>query len=130
MSRLLLEDTFVGNAKIRALSDREFRVWLRLLSHCARANDGRVDVELVGEVAGLTAAIFARYIDLGLLDHHDDVFEVHDWGVYNGATIDERVAAFLHSHPGASANEVVRGVPARRSTVLDAIKRYQQNGSE
>jgi hypothetical protein len=96
VSWLRVDDGFTGNAKIIQLTDREFRVWMRLLCHCARTRDPSVDKIALNEVAGLSKALVARFAKLELLDVVGDAFEVHDWPQYQpkDATSAERQAAW------------------------------------
>lgn len=82
MSWVRVDDGFTSNAKIVQLSDRDFRVWMRLLCHCARTRDPSVDKVALNEVAGLTKASVGRFAALVLLDPVGDDFEVHDWPQY------------------------------------------------
>jgi hypothetical protein len=80
MAWLRLDDGFAGHPKIAALTDGEFRVWLRLLCHCARYKRPTVDALTRREVTGLSAKKVTRFIALGLLDEAGDgSFVVHDW---------------------------------------------------
>jgi hypothetical protein len=77
-----LDDGFASNAKIAALSDRELRVWLRVLCHCAKAQDPTVDKITRQEVPGLTTTVVRKLVDLELLDDVGGDHEVHDWACY------------------------------------------------
>lgn len=82
MSWLRLDDGFTGNAKISELTDREFRVWMRVLCHCAKAQDPTVDKIVRREVAGFNGPALAKFKDVGLLDDIGTDYEVHDWAKY------------------------------------------------
>lgn len=124
MSRLLLDDRFMVNPKIRALDDREFRVWVGLLCLSVEADDPRI------AASDVAPEHLKRFAALRLLDRLDSTwYAVHDWAIYNGSTVDDRVSAYLSAHPTASANEVVRNVPVARQAVLAAVRRYRANGS-
>lgn len=94
MPWLRLDDGFTSNSKIAQLSNTEFRVWMRLLCHCARSHDPSVDAAARNEVVGLTGKAVLRFAGLGLLDPVGDNFEVHDWTHYlpKDATNAERQA--------------------------------------
>jgi hypothetical protein len=122
MGWLRIDDNYSSNAKIAALSDREYRVWHRVLEYCARNRDPLVDGRTVREVAGLQPRMLGRFREVGLLDENERGLVAHDWELYNAGTVEERVAGFLRSHPGASANDVQRSVPGRRADILAAIR--------
>lgn len=85
MSWLRIDDAFASHPKIAALSDRELRVWLRVLCYCSRHEDPTVDRGTMQEVPGLTSAVIQRLTTLALLDPVDEpagVYEVHDWTDY------------------------------------------------
>lgn len=88
MSWLRIDDGFAEHYKISELTDKEFRVWVRLLCYAARNNGraGRLTAAMRREVVGLTDAMTKRFVTLGLLDNDDDdegVLAVHDWRAYN-----------------------------------------------
>lgn len=89
MSWLRLDDGFASHPKVAGLTDREFRVWVRLLLFCARyRTKGFVDIPVVlAEVGGLTRPMLDRLKLRGLLDQSDDPERpgliVHDWLEYN-----------------------------------------------
>lgn len=82
MSWLRIDDGFASNKKIAALTDRELRVWLRVLCFCARAEDPTVDHLTINEVKGLDTRKVARFAELALLDTVGKSHEVHDWVKY------------------------------------------------
>lgn len=96
MSWVRLEDSFTSHPKIMELSDADFRVWIRLLCHCAKVKDPSVDTKTRKEVGGLTAGRVKRFESLGLLDRERNSHEVHDWTHYapKDASSAERVRAF------------------------------------
>jgi len=127
--RLLLDSGFTSHPKVRALTDRQFRTLVRLLCYCAETDDATVDEGVMGEVSGLNVATVRRLAELRLLDRNDDgSYVVHHFYIYNGTTVDVRVAAFLETYPDATANEVAAGVPVRRQAVLDAVRRVRGIG--
>ena len=79
MSWLRIDDGFTANKKIAPLSDRDFRVWVRLLCHCAKAQDPTVDNPTIAEVSGLNSRRIRVYFDAELLDETNGVYVVHDW---------------------------------------------------
>lgn len=117
MSWLRLDDGFAGHPKIAALSDGEFRVWLRLLCYCGKVHDPTVDSVAIREVKGLTSRKISRYFDLELLDKSGTDFEVHDWPIYQpkDATGAERQARW-RARRNASRNGPRNG-PDRDETV-------------
>lgn len=68
-----------SHPKIAQLTDREFRVWMRLLSFCAAYQDPSVDKIALSEVTGLSSIMVTRFETLGLLDIVGESFEIHDW---------------------------------------------------
>lgn len=82
MPWLRLDDGFTSNSKIAQLNNGEFRVWMRLLCHCARSHDPSVDTACRNEVVGLSGKAVSRFADLGLLDQIGPDYEVHDWTHY------------------------------------------------
>ena len=79
MAWLRIDDGFTANAKIAQLTDAEFRVWMRLLCHCASSRDPSVDSVARREVSGLSSARVKRFLELDLLDRIGGDYEVHDW---------------------------------------------------
>jgi hypothetical protein len=107
MSWTRLDDNFPANPKIAALSDAEFRVWVRVLCHCGRVHSPRIDDRNRGEIVGLTPTRIKKFVAYGLLDpvkneenfeeisrKNGAIFEVHDWRNYQpkDATSAERQA--------------------------------------
>lgn len=82
MGWLRIHDGFTANSKIAELNDGEFRVWMRLLCHCANSRDPSVDRVAKREISGLNSRRIRRFADLGLLDEIGSDFEVHDWSKY------------------------------------------------
>ena len=79
MSWLRIDDRFASHPKAAQLTDREFRVWMRLLCFCAAYQDPSVDKVALNEVNGLTSSMVRRFGTLGLIDVVGDSFEIHDW---------------------------------------------------
>lgn len=82
MAWLRIDDGFAVHPKIAALTDRELRVWLRLLCYCSRHSDPSVDAVTKQEVVGLTSAAIRKFAELELLDPAGTDYEVHDWALY------------------------------------------------
>lgn len=75
MSWLRIDDTMMENPKIEALTDRQLRVWLRLLCYCARQRNGGelppTRTQRAQLVPGLTPTLIAKLANLGLIDIQD-----------------------------------------------------------
>lgn len=102
MSWLRIDDGFASHRKIAALTDREFRVWLRVLCYCAQSRRGTVDKVTIQEVVGLTRNLAERYADLELLDRAEGTdFVVHDWAKFNpkDPTSADRIRRFRENNP-------------------------------
>lgn len=127
MSRVLLDDRFPFHPKIRVLSDRHFRAWVKLLCLCSQQDEATVDEALLKEVR-LSPRDASKLVSVGLLDTHGDRWAVHNFDLYNGASVEERVASYLRDHPDASANQVARQIPASRNAVLAAVRQYRDTG--
>ncbi len=82
MTWLRVDDGFASHPKIGKLSDKDFRIWVRVLCHCARYEDPTVDDATMGEVKDLTEARIKRFHELRLLDKSGHAYEVHDWVKY------------------------------------------------
>jgi hypothetical protein len=79
LSWLRIDDRMASHPKIAQLTDREFRIWMRLLSFCAAYQDPSVDKVALSEVNGLSPVIVTRFAALDLLDIAGDSYEIHDW---------------------------------------------------
>lgn len=82
MSWLRVDDRFADHPKIGALTDREFRIWVRTLCYCARYRDPTVDDATLAAVKGLDRKRVERFFELDLLDREADSFVIHDWHEY------------------------------------------------
>ena len=82
MAWLRIDDGFTRNSKIAQLTDAEFRVWMRLLCHCAGSRDPSVDDVAMREVAGLNRQRVQRFHHLDLVDEIGGSYEIHDWLLY------------------------------------------------
>lgn len=83
MAWLRIDDGFTGHPKVAALSDGEFRAWVRLLCWSAAYKTDEVPRGIVGSIVGITKKRLERYAELGLLDEDDSGYTVHDWYSYN-----------------------------------------------
>lgn len=113
MSWLRIDDGFAFHPKIGKLSDRNFRVWMRVLCHCSRYEDPTVDEATIGEVKGLTEATVARFAEVGLLDKSGHSFEIHDWAKYQpkDSTGAERQAKWRARRNGRVTVNVTDDIP-------------------
>lgn len=123
MSWLRLDDGFDTHRKILALgSDQRRWTWQRVLLYTCRHRSDEVPDAIRDAIPKATPAFIRDCIRLGLVDLGDDgVKRVHDWSIYNGGTLEERIAAFLTQNPDASANEVQRAVGGKRELVLALV---------
>lgn len=86
MAWLRIDDKFPSHPKVAQLSDREFRVHLRVLCYCALYDTrGRLPESVWAEVVGLTRAMGRKFLALGLWDEDDatGALAVHDFEFYN-----------------------------------------------
>lgn len=88
MGWLRIDDGFISNRKIAALTDGELRLWIRVLCFAAahrRQRMGRFSRQDRREIPGFSDAKSARFQALGLLDETDElgIVIVHDWEHYN-----------------------------------------------
>lgn len=103
MSWLRVDDGFTIHPKITSLSDKDFRIWVRILCFSARNNskDGAL-TGVKGELRGVTDKVIKRFIAARLIDvGTDGVMRVHDWSDYARGRSDptnaERQARFRES---------------------------------
>jgi hypothetical protein len=124
---LRIDDGFPEHPKLLALGDHRHRwTWLEVLAYCARRQtQGIVPPGIRDVIPKATPTFIQRCIEVGLLDQEDATLRVHDWAIYNGGTIDERVFAYLDVWPDASANEIQKATGGKRTTVLAAIQQYR-----
>ena len=103
MAWLRIDDGFAAHPKIAALSDKDLRVWLRVLCYCAKHSDPTVDRVTRQEVPGLTRQVCDRFIGLELLDVEDGSLVIHDWVEYQprDATGAERQARWRAKRNGS-----------------------------
>ena len=112
MAWLRIDDGFASHPKIACLTDRELRVWMRLLCYCAKTRDPSVDDVTRREVPGLTAKVVLRFATVGLLDNHGHGLEIHDWLHYlpKDATNAERQARWRARRNGKVTADVTEEV--------------------
>jgi hypothetical protein len=83
MSWLRVDDGFAEHPKLEALTDRQFRLWAKLLGRCARyRTDGHVPAGILVGIR-IKDSDIARFKDLGLLDENGTGVVIHDWSDYN-----------------------------------------------
>lgn len=84
MAWLRLDDQFDQHPKVELLTDREFRVHVRVLCYCARyKTEGAVPLSVFTAVRGLTLRVKDRFLALGLWDERDGNLFVHNFEKYN-----------------------------------------------
>lgn len=129
MSWLRIDDGFAQHPKIVQLTPKDRWTWLELLCYCARyRTGGRIPAGIAEVVRGTTPAFLARCENLRLLEKAaDGDFQVHDWQIYNGETLAEKVAAYLWKTPGATANEVHKAIGGKRESVLAEVARLRES---
>jgi len=127
MSWLRVDDRFADHPKIGALTDREFRIWVRTLCYCARYRDPTVDAATIAGVSGLDSKKVGRFLEVELLDQTGDSLVIHDWNEYapkdpSGA---DRQAKWRAARNGRVTDTVTEEVtaPDRYETVSRAQER-------
>ena len=121
MAWLRIDDRFTEHRKVIALRRGDRWTWLEVLGYCARHGSGFVPANVADVLRYVTPTLVARLVEVGLLDvRADGAYEVHDWAIYNAATVEDRVRAHLQSDPDATANEVHRAIGGKREAVLRA----------
>lgn len=128
MTYCLLDDGFDTNHKLLALgTDARRWTWLRIILHTCRRNSDTIPREIATVVPAAKPNYIRDCIRIGLIDLDDNaVMHVHDWYLYSGASVEEKVKYFLSRYPDASANDVARQVVGTRSRILAAVR--QQRG--
>lgn len=125
MAWVRLDDRFSEHQKLLALPNDRLR-WLFVKALCYSARhetEGRLSAAALDHL-GIRRPALDFLQEVGLLDLTEGGWVIHDWVIYNGATVAERVAAYLEGHPEASANEVSKEVGGRREVVLELVRRY------
>lgn len=84
MSWARLDDRFPTHPKVAQLTDREFRVHVRVLCYCsAWSRTGEVPSSAFSEIPGLTRKMSERFLELSLWDLDEDGrLHVHDFKEY------------------------------------------------
>lgn len=128
MAWLRIDDGFTEHRKLVELTRSDRWTWVEILCYCARQQNGGTVPSGIGDIIRrATPKYLARCVDLGLIDRHDGTMTVHDWDIYNAATIEERVAAYVQNYPNATANEVHRAIGGKRALVLAAVAKLREN---
>lgn len=130
MAWLRIDDGLAEHRKLLPLKRADRWTWMEVLCYVARQNNGgHVPNGIHQIVRHATPPFLNRCYELGLLDLDGDVYKVHDWAIYNGGTLEERVTAYLQQNPNASANEVTKAVGGQRDAVLRVVRQYREGGS-
>lgn len=129
MAWLRIDDGFADHPKIVQLGKPEQRwTWLEVLTYCARQRTaGKVPAGINDVIRRATPAFLKRCVAVGLLDEKDGALSVHDWDIYNGETIEQKVASYIATHPDAGSNEIHRAIGGKRELVLNIIKQFRGN---
>lgn len=133
MSWLRLDDGFTKHPKFKGWTVAQKWAWLEVMEYCARyETGGRIPVEDLSLMPRSTTNQLLRKAEIsGLIDRADDGgMVVHDWPIYNGTTIAEKVAYALAKHPDLSANQVHKLIGGTREVVLAEVARQRSTGSE
>ena len=84
MTWLRIDDGFTEHRKVLKLRRSERWTWLEILTYCARQNNGgRIPKAISDVLRHVTNDFLERCVKAGLLDHHEDGYQVHDWLEYN-----------------------------------------------
>lgn len=86
MPWLRVDDKFPSNPKVAQLTDREFRVHMRVLCYCAEhRTQGQLPAAIWTEIVGLTPRMGDRFLAVGLWDRNRKTkqLSVHDFPAYN-----------------------------------------------
>ena len=132
MAWLRIDDGLTEHRKLLDLPRNDRWTWMELLCYVARQNNGgHVPGGVITTMKHVTPRFLERCQTVGLLDtdDQDGRLVVHDWAIYNGGTVAERVAAYLTEHPEASGNEVLKAVGGTRKLVLTEVARQQKGGT-
>jgi hypothetical protein len=123
---LRVDDVYDTHPKILALPEVGRWRWTRGLLFCARhRTNGLLTPEAITDV-GLDRYL-PTLLDVALLHPAERGYVVHDWRLMNGGDLSERVAYYLTTYPGATANDVARDIPGGRQAVLAAVRRYYED---
>jgi len=129
VSWLRLDDRFNRHAKFAGWSPTEKWGLVELLLYCASHRSSRVPEDISLLPRGVSKSILRKAEASGFLDRNDSGLSVHDWDIYNAQSVEERIVAYLATHPNASANEVCGAVGGKRSLVLRLVKALNEAGS-
>jgi hypothetical protein len=85
VSWLRLDDKFAEHPKILALTDREFRIHVKVLCYCARyRTGGRIPTRIGQEIAGISPKLTAKFLELELWNKDEKgILEIHDFDSWN-----------------------------------------------
>lgn len=127
MSWLRLDDVYDTNTKILRLTEQQAWRWTRVLLYCAKhETKGRIDVAALKAV-GIHGKHLEAVVAAGLAHPVDDrTYAVNDWAIYNGSTVEEKVACVLERDPEATANEVHRIIGGKREMVMAEVARQKE----
>ena len=132
MSWLRVDDGLAEHRKLLSLKRSDRWTWMEILCYVARQNNGgHIPENIHGVLRYAKPEFLERCHQLGLLDIEPGtgLYVVHDWAIYNGGTVEARVAAYLDTNPTASANDVAKAVGGQRDLVLQAVRAYRKGGS-
>lgn len=130
MAWLRVDDGLAEHRKLLPLKRADRWTWVEVLCYVARqGNGGHVPDGVQQIIRHATPAFLGRCHELGLLDLDGERYVVHDWAIYNGGTLEERVAAYLDQYPQATANQVCKGVGGGRNLTLQLVQQYRKGGT-
>lgn len=142
MSWRRYDDGYEDHPKVVALIDKA-GPWAyyrlnKIHGYCARWNTYGHITRAAARELGVTKKMLDAMISVRLLDENPDgTLSVHHWEHYNPPAtledLDRLVTEFLTANPDASANDVCKAIPAKRTAVLASVKRFHdgsQSGSE
>ena len=130
MAWLRLDDRFAHHPKVAHLTDKAFRAHVQTMLYCAEYDTDGLIPPTSFRLTGATPKVREQLVEAGLWDENEEksALFVHDWRVYNGKTVEEKVAAVLASDPEMSANEIARLVGGNRQLVLSEIAKQREDG--
>lgn len=130
MAWLRLDDRFAHHPKVAHLTDKAFRAHVQTMLYCAEYDTDGLIPPTSFRLTGATPKVREQLVEAGLWDENAEKSElsVHDWRIYNGKTVEEKVSAVLASDPEMSANEIARLVGGNRQLVLSEIARQREVG--
>lgn len=130
MAWLRLDDRFAHHPKVAHLSDKAFRAHVQTMLYCAEYDTDGLIPPTSFRLTGATPRVREQLVEAGLWDRNpvSELLSVHDWRIYNGKTVEEKVEAVLASDPEMSANEIARLVGGTRQLVLSEIAKQRGEG--